>query len=52
MCVLKSESTGDFPVVNILPSSAGGVQVQALVGELRSDMPCGQKTPKSIEIMS
>ena len=30
------------PVVRTLPSNQG-VQVQSLVGELRSHVPCGQK---------
>ena len=32
------------PVVKTLPSMEGGVQVESLVGELRSHMPGGQKT--------
>ena len=44
-----SRLLGNFPggpVVKISPFTAG-VQVQSLVGELRSHMPRGQKTKKT-----
>ena len=34
------------PVVKILPSTAGGVWVCFLVGELSSHLPCGKKKKK------
>lgn len=45
--LLKNANPWDFPgnlVVKTLPSIAGGVPVQSLVGELKSHMTGGQTT--------